>query len=127
MTPSRLLSLALALAALAPASALAQDAGNAARGKVLFLQCAACHAVTAEAPPKVGPNLVGIAGAPAAARPGYAYSPAFQAAKITWTDERLSAFIEKPGHVVPGNKMVFGGVADAARRADIVAYLKTAK
>lgn len=101
-------------------------AGNVAKGKVLFLQCAACHSVAPGAPAKVGPNLSGVVGAAPGSRPGYAYSPAMKAASAKkWTEPRLDAFIANPRATVPGNKMTFGGVADPAKRRDLIAYLKS--
>lgn len=121
--------LALAVLALAPASALAQTAGNAVKGKLLFLQCGACHDVRAKAPPKVGPSLFGVYGAKAGTRTGFTYSAAFKAKTQgqTWDDAKLDAFIEKPGKIAPGSKMVFAGLPDPAKRADIIAYIKTLK
>lgn len=121
--------IALALLAMAPASALAQTAGNAAKGKLLFLQCGACHDIKANGPAKTGPTLFGIVGAKAGARPGFTYSPAFKAKTQgqSWDEAKLNAFIEKPGKVTPGTKMVFAGMPDPAKRADLIAYLKTLK
>lgn len=107
--------------------AAAQAAGNPMKGKTLFLQCGACHSVNPGAPHKVGPNLSGITGAKAASRPGYKYSKPLTDSKIVWNDAKLNAFITKPSGMVPGTKMVFGGIADPAKRADIVAYIKTLK
>lgn len=118
---------ALFLASVPAAAQTAPGAkgGNPAKGKVLFLQCAACHSTKAGDPHKVGPNLAGVAGAKAGSRPGYKYSKVFSEAKFAWDDARLANFVAKPGAVMPGTKMVFGGVADPVKRADIVAYMKT--
>jgi cytochrome c len=117
----------LAALTLVAVPAAAQTAGNPAKGKTLFLQCVACHSVNPGAPHKVGPNLSAIAGAKSASRPGYKYSKALTDSKIVWNDAKLNAFIAKPSGMVPGTKMVFGGIADPAKRADIVAYIKTLK
>lgn len=109
----------------APASA--QPAGDPAKGKALFVQCAACHSVNRGAAHRIGPNLAGIAGAKAASRPGYKYSKPLTDAKIVWNDAKLNAFIKKPAGLVPGSKMVFGGITDPAKRADVIAYIKTLK
>lgn len=109
------------------APALAQTAPDAARGHVLFLQCAACHSAAKDVPNKVGPNLYGIVGAHAGSRAGYSYSPVFQKADFTWDEAHLDRFLSKPTEVMPGTKMLFGGIADPAKRADIIAYLKTLK
>lgn len=107
--------------------ATAQSAPNPAKGKVLFLQCAACHSSKPGEPNKVGPNLSGVAGSKAGTRAGYKYSKVFTDAKFSWDDARLAKFIEKPSAMMPGTKMVFGGVTDPGKRVDIVAYIKTLK
>jgi cytochrome c len=46
---------------------------------------------------------------------------------ITWSADKLNAYIEHPAAVVPGNRMAFAGISDAGQRADVVAYLATLK
>jgi cytochrome c len=107
-------------------SAFAQTAPRAAAAApAAFAQCAVCHATTANAPKKLGPTLAGVAGKPAATRPGFTYSAALKGAKIVWTDAKLDAFLAKPSQVVPGTKMAFGGISNAATRAQLIAHMKT--
>ena len=107
---------------LALASAHAQDA---AAGGMAFQQCAECHSPgTSDG---AGPGLKGVAGRRAAAKDGFAYSPALKASKIVWDDATLDAFLADPQKAVPGTTMAYGGDADAKERADLVAYLKTLK
>lgn len=110
-----------------PAAASAQDA---AAGKKAFnQQCRVCHQVMAGAPSPMGPNLLGIVGAKAAADSAFAYSPAFKAhgAKGTvWTEASLDEFLAQPTKVVPGSKMPTA-VVSAATRSNIIAYLATLK
>jgi len=101
--------------------------GMAATTPPAFAACKVCHAVSSDARPGMGPNLAGVAGAPAGDRPGYAYSPAMKASKIRWTRANLDAFIADPRAVVPGTRMAFPGIADAARRKAIIDYLVTLK
>lgn len=108
-------------------AATAAPAGDAALGARQFLQCKACHAAAPGGANAVGPNLWGIAGAKAATRPGFAYSPALKASGIVWTPEQLDAYITRPSAKVPGTKMVFAGVRDPAARRNIIAYLATLK
>ncbi len=117
-----LLAAALA-AALPPAGALAQPTAElAARGRLLFLQCRACHGVAAGEPHKVGPNLHGIMGAPAASRPGFAtYSAALKASGLVWTEGELDRFLAAPGRAVPGTSMAFAGMERPADRAALIA------
>jgi len=101
-------------------------AANEARGKRLFLQCQACHSLTAGAPHKVGPNLHGTIGAKAATRTGYTYSPALTKAGLVWDDSTLDRWLTRPSAVVPGNKMVFIGMSRPEDRKELIAYLKRA-
>ena len=89
-----------------------------------FAQCKTCHAVE-PGRAMIGPSLVGIHGKPAASAQGYAYSAALKSSGLTWDDATLDRYLEAPMQTVPGTKMVYPGVKDAAKRAEIVAYLKT--
>jgi cytochrome c len=112
----------VAASAQAPAKPMA---GNAAAGARQYLQCRACHTATKGGAHGVGPNLWGIMGSKSATRPGYAYSPAMQAAALSWTPDRMDSFLAKPNARVPGNKMAFAGMANTAARRDLIAYLTT--
>ena len=114
----------LALATITPAAALAQ-AGDAVKGKVVFARCALCHDVK-PGPKKMGPALNGLFGRTSGTIAGFTYSPAMQKAKIRWDAKTLDAFLAKPSAVVPGNRMAFAGVPQAADRANLIAYLKSA-
>lgn len=92
-----------------------------------FAQCRACHSVVKNSPSGVGPNLFGVSGAPAAAKPGYAYSPAMKASKIRWDRARMDAYLANPKGLVPGTKMMSPPVRDAARRKEIIDYLEKLK
>ena len=109
---------------LAAAAAPAWAAGDASRGEALFAQCAACHRPAGEAN-AIGPNLKGVVGRKAASAEDFTYSPPLRRSGITWTDDKLDAFLADPQAVAPGTKMPFAGVASPADRADIIAYLKT--
>jgi cytochrome c len=106
-------------AALVPASA------PAARPPA-YMVCAACHQVQ---PGRngVGPSLHGVVGRQAASVPGFNYSPALKAFGKAWTRDEIDAYITKPTAHVPGTKMIFPGVPDAARRKVIIDYLATLK
>lgn len=115
----RLLFVSTSLA-IALASAHAQDA---AAGGMAFQQCAECHSPgTADG---AGPGLKGVFGRRAAAKDGFAFSPALVASKIVWDDKALDAFLANPQKAVPGTSMAYGGDTDARERADLIAYLKT--
>ena len=91
-----------------------------------FTQCVACHTVK-PAQNRVGPTLFGIVGANKAAVPGFNYSPALKAQKGVWSEAELDAYIANPRGKVPGTRMVYAGMADAAKRERLIAWLKTQK
>ena len=115
----------LAAALLLPLSA--QAGGNASQGKSYFSRCAICHSNTKGAPNRIGPNLFGIVGRHAAAMPNFFYSGAMKRSNITWTPEKLEAYIARPQGVVPGNRMAFAGVSSHQQVEDLVAYLMSLK
>lgn len=101
------------------------------RGLAEFRACAVCHARTDPADPAtltlIGPSLFGVAGAPSARLSGFDYSPAMRRANLVWDDATLDAYLADPQSVVSGTRMSYPGEPDAAKRAAIIAYLKTLK
>jgi cytochrome c len=125
---NRLNTMLVGLVAVLPFFAVsAQQAGNSAAGAKQYIQCRACHTATKSGANTVGPNLWGIMGSKAAAKPGYAYSPAMKNSGLVWTAEQMDGFLAKPNGKVPGNKMAFAGMANAQARRDLIAYLATLK
>lgn len=108
----------------APAAAPAvADAG----GKpAAFAQCAACHAVE---PGKhgIGPSLAGVYGTKAGEIAGYAFSEKLKASGLTWDDATLDQWLAGPMKMVPGTKMSYAGMSDAAKRKELIEYMKTLK
>lgn len=95
------------------------------KGKILYLQCRACHSLEPESEPgKIGPTLYGIIGSPAGAVAGYAYSDVLAKSGITWTPDQIDKWLERPSDFLPGNKMVFIGIANPEDRASIIAYIQ---
>jgi len=92
-----------------------------------FAQCSVCHAVTKGAPAGIGPTLAGVVGRKAGSAAGFSYSSALKGSKIVWSATTLDKWITNPAALVPGNKMPYGGLSDAHKRAEIIAYLKTVK
>ncbi len=100
--------------------------------------CVACHTFDKGGASKIGPNLFGIAGKPAASDPDFTkYGDDFRAAAATglsWTDENLDAYIADP---VPFLRKVTGRasvrtymitrIRRADERAQIIDYLKSLK
>lgn len=94
------------------------------KGKVLFLQCRACHSLEAGGANKVGPNLHGFLGRKAGLAPGFSYSEAVAQSGIVWSAEALDHWLERPSDFLPGNRMVFVGIRKPEDRANLIAYLK---
>lgn len=89
-----------------------------------FARCAVCHNAAKGAGAKIGPDLWGVYGAKAA-RGSFNYSQALKAARLKWDDATLDKWIAAPMAMVPGTMMSFPGLKDPAKRAEIIAYLKT--
>lgn len=107
----------------AAAENFASYTGNAVNGKKVFAQCMACHSQK-PGENKVGPSLHNIVGRKAGQVPGFKYSTANLNSGFTWTEKQLFTYLKNPRGTIPGTKMAFAGVADAQKRADVIAYLK---
>lgn len=122
---SKMLATALGLAfaaALAANPALAD--GDADKGKKVFNKCKACHSLEA-GKHKIGPSLAGVIGREAGTAEGFdKYSSAMKDSGLTWDEETLSAFLEKPKALVKGTKMSFAGLRKEDDREDVIAYIK---
>ena len=108
--------------------AVAAIVGDAAKGQKSFAKCASCHTIAPGGPNGTGPNLAGIYGEKVGeGRGGYAFSDALKAKGGVWDDAALDKWLTSPSADVSGTKMSFAGIADAQERANVIAYLKTAK
>jgi cytochrome c len=115
---------ALVLAALLTlGTGAARADGDATRGKSIYARCAGCHAIERN---RVGPRHAGLFGRAAGSLDDYAYSDAMRASGLVWDAATLDRFLADPRAVVPGTKMGFAGIKDAAERADLIAYLAEA-
>jgi cytochrome c len=102
-------------------------AGDPGAGRSVFSSsCAICHSVQ-PGQNKIGPTLFGLSGRKTGTVAGYAYSPANEAANLTWDDATLDKYLEGPRAMIPGTKMTYAGVKDAGKRADLISYLDTLK
>jgi cytochrome c len=111
----------VALGLLAQAQARAQDA---AAGEKTYAQCRACHQIGETAKNTVGPVMNGVIGRKAAEREGYSYSNAMKSSGLTWDEATFADYIKDPKAKVPGTKMIYAGLKDDKRIADLVAFLK---
>ena len=99
-------------------------------GEAVFKKCQSCHQVGDGAKDRAGPVLNGIVDRPAASVESFAskYSKPMTAAAeggLVWTEEELSAFLEKPRSYMKGTKMGFAGLSSAEDRAAVIAYLRS--
>ncbi|GMN03014.1 c-type cytochrome [Erythrobacter sp. MTPC3] len=94
-----------------------------AAGEAAFSLCSSCHVAEPGQPSAAGPNLHSVVGREAGALDDFAYSDALTASGITWDAAQLDRFLTDPSAAVPGTSMAAGAVADADRRAAIIAYL----
>lgn len=92
-------------------------------GEQLAAQCRSCHSFEADGPTLMGPNLHGFLGRRAGSLGDYSYSPALEQADFVWTPEALDAWLAEPATFLPGNRMAFAGLADAADRDAVVSAL----
>ena len=87
-------------------------------------QCATCHSLNAQDPPRLGPELAGVVGRKAGSVPGFHYSPGFSQADFTWDPDRLDAYLTNPQSVIPGAIMPYKQ-ANAETRHAIISYLES--
>lgn len=111
-------------AAASAAPAAAPKVAAASSPPASFAQCAVCHK-TKPGETGIGPTLANAFGSKAGHVNGFKYSEAMLESGLTWNQATLDRFLADPKGVVPGTTMTFGGVKDAAKRAEIIAYLKT--
>jgi cytochrome c len=130
--PACVRSAGLAIGTAATSSACA--AGDVAAGERVFKNnCTICHAATAGGLQRMGPSLEntqgptlsGILGRHSASVPDYSYSDAMKSADEVWDAPTLDAYLTPGRDLVPGNKMLFVGLANAQDRRNLIAYLAT--
>lgn len=122
-----MVTMVVAAAAAMPGVASAQDA---AAGQRVFNQCRACHTPDQGGRNGVGPNLWGIVGRPAGQVANFRYSANMRelaAGGLTWTEDRLRAYITNPKAVVPQGSMSYAGLRNEQQLNDLIAYLNTLK
>lgn len=96
-------------------------------GEQLFQRCVACHSTDPDERGLQGPNLARVVGRPAAAQPGFEYSPAMRQAAargLTWTEDALDRFLADAEAVVPKTEMFTPPLRDPAERRALIGYLR---
>jgi cytochrome c len=102
-------------------------AGDAEKGKQVFVKCERCHSLDPNGPQEDGPHLHGIFGRKAGSVETFTgYSEAMKASDVVWTEETLDAYIEKPKAFMEGTNMRFRTLRDEQDRQDLIAFLREA-
>jgi cytochrome c len=109
---------------LAGSTTAALAADPAAGEKIFKTQCGICHAVAA-GENRIGPTLFGVVGRQAGSVPGFNYTADHKKLGIAWDAATLDKYLTNPRAMVPDTSMVYAGLKDDAKRADLVAYLGT--
>jgi len=107
---------------------IAEEIGDAERGKEVFNQCSGCHEVGRGAENGIGPHLNRIFGRRAGSvGDDYRYSKGLKRAGndgLEWHLDTLDAYIENPKALVSDTRMSFRGIKKPQDRADVLAYLR---
>lgn len=90
-------------------------------------KCSTCHDAKKDGLHNMGPNLWNIAGRKAGGAAGFDYSEAMKASGHTWDLATLNHFLTNTKKAVPGRKMNFRGIRKEQDRANVIAYLLSAK
>jgi cytochrome c len=111
---------------LAPSGASATLHGRASgNGAQAFKACAGCHSLK-PGDTRVGPSLAGLFGRMAGSVSGFRYSKALRRSGILWNATTLNEWLANPQRYVPNNRMPFGGIRNAGKRANLITYLQKA-
>ena len=116
-------------------TASAQDAT---KGKQVFNQCMACHALDHAV---VGPPLGGVIGRKAGSVAGYSYSNLLKTAGeagLVWSKDEIVEYLKNPtaylkqydtgkGKTATGSSKMVYMLANEDQRKNVVAYLETTK
>lgn len=98
---------------------------DATKGQADTKVCQACHNFEKGAGAKVGPALYGVVERPKGSAAGFDYSAGLKGKGGNWSFEDLDQFLTNPKGYITGTKMGYAGEADAGKRADILAYLRS--
>jgi len=101
---------------------------DAKRGEAGVKACQACHNFEKGAAAKVGPALYGVVDRVKGSAAGFNYSAGLKERNgkgEKWDYASLDAFITNPKAYIAGTAMGYAGLADGAKRADIIAYLRS--
>lgn len=94
-------------------------------GASTFKACLACHSGDKGGANKVGPALWGVVGRKTGGHDGFTYSEPMKTKGGDWTYDRLAGFLASPKTYIPGTKMVYNGIQDPEKLAELLAYIGT--
>ena len=101
----------------------AAHAQDAAAGEQVFRMCMPCHSTGPGAKNKIGPELNGIDGRHSGTAPGFSYSEANKSSGVVWNKDTFGQYINDPRAMIPDTKMIFPGIKDPKKVADLWAYV----
>lgn len=98
---------------------------DAKKGERAFSACKSCHTADEGGRNGTGPNLYNILGRPVAGDASFGYSSGLAGFGGNWTYETLDTWLANPKKMVAKTSMSYGGMRKAAKRADLIAYLRS--
>ena len=104
-------------------SQTAQNAIPLGGAELFTLACQGCHDIEAGLPHRVGPNLAGIVGQPAASQEAFSYSPALQESGLVWTEANLAAWVVAGESLVPGTWMLYHNILNPDEVRQLIGYI----
>ncbi len=96
------------------------------KGQVEAKACLNCHHFAKGAGKKTGPELYDVVERQIASMAGFEYGAAAkEKSGEKWTYDNLNIFLKAPKAYLKGTKMVWGGLKNDKKRANLIAYLST--
>ena len=95
------------------------------KGQASAQVCSACHNLKKGGGALIGPALWNVVDRQKGSVAGYDYSDGLKKKGGDWSVDDLNAWLTNPAAYIPGTKMGYPGEADAKKRAEIIAFLRT--
>ena len=95
------------------------------KGERAFSACKSCHTADEGGRNGTGPNLYNLVGRPVAGDASFGYSSSLAGFGGNWTYETLDTWLTNPKKMVAKTSMSYSGMRKAAKRADLIAYLRS--